>query len=456
MDKILYKSKIFKTYDIRGIYPQEIDDNFSNLLSYALCELYNPNRVILGMDSRLSSLSLHNSLISGFYHNRVLADSLGLCGTEEIYYQVGSSDYDLGIMITGSHNPKKENGFKIIKRGAIPFSNNDILNLRNVISSKIPKHYENIKNINTKNRDNYISYILKPANLQRKTINKLRVLIDAGNGCAGLVMEELAHLLPFEIIPLNWEPDGNFPNGVPNPLLPEKRAQTSNAVIASGADIGVAFDGDFDRCFFYDHEGNFIDGYYIVGLLAAAILKNHPGEKIIHDPRLYWNTQEIVCKHKGIPIMSKTGHAFIKEKMRAENAIYGGEMSSHHYYRDFFYCDSGMLTMLYVLSLLGNSPIPLSEMIAQSKTAYPISGEINYKTDKKDELIDIVWNKYHGQALYSDHLDGINLEFKEWRFNIRKSNTESLLRLNIESRGNKNLVEDKVHEIQKIINSNSQ
>lgn len=454
------KFTCFKAYDIRGCYPNEINEDFAYTLAIAISRLFKPKSVTIGFDPRLSSLNLLSALAKSFFKENIFINSLSICGTEEVYYASGIGLCDLGIMITGSHNPANENGFKIIKRGGFPITSNEINDLKSIFLDlqqkdlSIPSAKLNIPRLDE--RQKFLNFLQEITNSKSTKNKNLKVLVDCGNGSAGVVMQELAPLLPFEIIPLNWEPDGNFPNGVPNPLLPEKRELTSKAVIASGADIGIAFDGDFDRCFFYDHEGNFIDGYYIVGLLAAAILKGNPGEKIIHDPRLYWNTQKIVRKHKGIPIMSKTGHAFIKEKMRSENAIYGGEMSSHHYYRDFFYCDSGMLTMLYVLSLLGNSPIPLSEMIAQSKTAYPISGEINYKTDKKDELLDIIWNKYHGQALYSDHLDGINLEFKEWRFNIRKSNTESLLRLNIESRGNKNLVEDKVHEIQKIINSNSQ
>lgn len=450
----------FKSYDIREDTLTILNNSFAFTLGLAITKIFNPKKIILGYDARLSSKSLHDTLAKAFNSNSINIQTYSLCGTEEIYFATAQFNYDLGIMITGSHNPKNENGFKFIKKGGFPLTRKEIEDLKSIFfelkqkNINVTSDKSNIRRLNE--RKKFINYLLQISNFKASRNTNFRILVDCGNGSAGVVMQELAPLLPYEIIPLNWEPDGNFPNGVPNPLLPEKRELTSKAVIASGADIGIAFDGDFDRCFFYDHEGNFIDGYYIVGLLATAILKGNPGEKIIHDPRLYWNTREIVRKHKGIPVMSKTGHAFIKEMMRSENAIYGGEMSSHHYYRDFFYCDSGMLTMLYVLSLLGNSRIPLSEMIAQSKTAYPISGEINYKTDKKDELIDIIWNKYHGQALYSDHLDGINLEFKEWRFNIRKSNTESLLRLNIESRGNKNLVEDKVHEIQKIINSNSQ
>ncbi|MBO4368834.1 MAG: phosphomannomutase, partial [Desulfovibrio sp.] len=279
----------------------------------------------------------------------------------------------------------------------------------------------------------------------------LTILADAGNGSAGGILEALSQRLPFDIIPFRWEPDGSFPHGIPNPLLPEKRAATSAAVRKTRADLGIAFDGDCDRCFFYDGEGTFVEGAYCVGLLASELLRRHPGEKIIHDPRVYWNTQDMVLSAKGIPLMGKTGHAFMKERMRAENALYGGEMSAHHYFRDFAFCDSGMLPWLVIAAMLSLTGKPLAEYLFERKKAFPCSGEINRKVSDTMALFENVHARYAKEALHEDFVDGLNLEFSNWRFNVRKSNTEALVRLNVESRGDEALLKEKTDELLRLI-----
>jgi phosphomannomutase/phosphomannomutase/phosphoglucomutase len=300
--------------------------------------------------------------------------------------------------------------------------------------------------------DHLLTYI-EPA-----AIKSLKLVVNAGNGAAGHVIDALearfAQLrIPVTFIKVHHEADGSFPNGIPNPLLPENRAATAEAVKAHGADMGIAWDGDFDRCFLFDERGEFIEGYYIVGLLAAAFLVKHPGEKIIHDPRLTWNTIDVVTKACGLPIQSKTRHAFIKERMRAENAIYGGEMSAHHYFRDFAYCDSGMIPWLLVTELLSRSGKRLSKLVDERIAAYPCSGEINYRVNDVKQTIERILSHYLPQDPVVDRTDGVSVEFPTWRFNLRGSNTEPLLRLNVEARGDAALMAARTEEIAGLIKS---
>ena len=300
----------------------------------------------------------------------------------------------------------------------------------------------------------YVEHLL--GYLDVNQLKPLKIVVNAGNGAAGHVIDALeqnfaALNIPFTFIKVHHEADGTFPNGIPNPLLPENRASTANAVKQNQADFGIAWDGDFDRCFLFDEHGEFIEGYYIVGLLAEAFLKKHPGEKIIHDPRLTWNTMDVVKNSGGIAIQSKTGHAFIKEKMRAENAIYGGEMSAHHYFRDFAYCDSGMIPWLLVAELICTTNKPLSKLVAERIALYPCSGEINYKVNNAQSAIDRVLAYYAEQKPKIDNTDGISLEFADWRLNLRTSNTEPLLRLNVETKANRDTLWYYVAELEKII-----
>ncbi|WP_297672512.1 phosphomannomutase [uncultured Desulfovibrio sp.] len=451
----------FKAYDIRGKIPDTLDAALARALGQAVVETLPARNVVIGRDARLSGPMLRDALATGMTDAGARVTDIGMCGTEEIYYAAAEQPFDAGIMITGSHNPADENGFKIVRGGAVPVSGD----------SGLPALRERVARLLANNgtaaappgmpadvtqasfRPAYVRRLLDCSRLAGVdgTGASLKIVADAGNGCAGLVLRELAAALPLDIVPLHTEPDGHFPNGVPNPLLPERRAATAAAVRAAGADLGVAWDGDFDRCFFYNGDGNFIEGYYCVGLLAAELLRSSPGAKIVHDTRVYWNTRKIVQAAGGVPIMGKTGHAFMKERMRAENALYGGEMSAHHYFRDFAYCDSGMLPWLLVVALLRRTGRPLAELVAERMAAYPCSGEINRRVPDAPALMRLVRDRYASEAEHEDHLDGVNLEFRTWRFNLRMSNTEPLLRLNVESRGNTALLEDRTAELLRLL-----
>lgn len=444
----------FREYDVRGVYPDELNEYIAYALGVAAADVFGVRTAVIGRDPRLSGLKLQNALASGLIDSGARVCVIGLCGTEEIYYAAAKEGFDLGVMITASHNPGHENGLKFIKGGAIPVGRNTGLSRLYALANSLRiKSNQNMtpQTLESQSfRDKYIKHILTLSGLAtiQKNFKPLHILVDAGNGCAGLILSQLKRFLPFDFIEENYTPDGNFPNGVPNPLLPERRAYTSRRVVESGADLGVAFDGDFDRCFFYDRKGNFLDSYYLVGILAAEMLALHPGEKIIHDPRVYWNTRELVLNAGGIPVMAKTGHVFIKEAMRRENALYGGEMSGHHYFRDFSFCDSGMLTMLMVLKNLVGSSQDLEEIIYKMRLRWPNSGEINFRVEDPDFIISQVWDTYLNNSVFQDKIDGINMEFKDWRFNLRKSNTENLLRLNVESRGDPDLLQEKTEELQ--------
>ena len=446
----------FKAYDIRGKVPRDIDTRVAYALGVAMAG-QGARKIVVGHDARLSGPSLANALVSGFVAGGGEADDLGMCGTEEIYFAASRYPYDMGIMVTGSHNPADENGFKLVRARAVPVSGDSGLKeLKSAVAEILPTLGDDCSGLagsarSVSYREEYLQWLgsyFAPIPGER---HRLSVVADAGNGCAGLVLQYLAARLPVDFTLRQMEPDGNFPNGVPNPLLPERRAGTSQAVVAARADMGLAWDGDFDRCFFYDSTGQFVEGYYLVGLLAQAMLARHPGGRIVHDPRVYWNTRDMVMEAGGVPVMGKTGHAFMKERMRAEDAIYGGEMSAHHYFRDFAYCDSGMLPWLLVTGLLCESGKSLGEMLQERMRRFPCSGEINRRVTDAPRLLEMVRQRYAPQALHEDRLDGINLEFAEWRFNVRMSNTEPLLRLNVESRGNKGLVEDKTAEILEMI-----
>ena len=452
----------FKAYDIRGKVPSQLNSRLCFCLGCAISNVISAKTMCIGMDARLSGESLKNALISGAVSQGVKVSDIGLCGTEEIYYALQSHPFDIGIMITGSHNPKDENGIKMVKSGAVPISGDSGLKLIKDRCIELDASLQLIDNDEAKNkcaprecvsfRDEYIDFLLDYVKISDSYQGRrLKIHVDAGNGCAGLVLEKLCPRLPYDFSYANMNPDGNFPNGLPNPLLPERRSATSKAVLEMKSDIGVAWDGDFDRCFFFDEHGNFIEGYYLVGLIAESLLSIHPKEKIIHDPRLYWNTREVVNKAGGIPILSKTGHAFIKERMRLDDALYGGEMSAHHYFRDFAYCDSGMIPFLLVAKLLAESGKPFSELVSGRMSAYPCSGEINRSVEDADATIDLVRTKYSPKAIHEDSIDGLSLEFDNWRFNLRKSNTEPLVRLNVETRGDVHLMETKTAELLDLI-----
>ncbi|MBN2707069.1 MAG: phosphomannomutase, partial [Deltaproteobacteria bacterium] len=409
-----------------------------------------PVRVAVGRDVRLSSPALAEALARGLSEGGVEVLELGLCGTEEVYFATFHYRLDGGIMVTASHNPADYNGMKLVCAEARPLHGDfGLPQLRELVAGgDFPAPTARAaQRRSLAFRDDYIEHLLSYIDLSR--LNPLKVVVNAGNGCAGPVLDLLERRLPFTFIKLLNEPDGTFPQGIPNPLLPENRSLTSQAVIRAGADIGLAWDGDFDRCFFFDETGRFLEGYYLVGLLAQLRLRQHPGAKIIYDPRLTWNTIDLVGKSRGEAVVSRTGHAFIKERMRELDALYGGEMSAHHYFREFSYCDSGMIPWLLVLELLSRSGRRLSELVDERIRLYPVSGEINCSPADPAAAIARV-EKYFRErekVLRSFCIDGLTLEFADWRFNLRSSNTESLLRLNVESRGNQALLEERTATI---------
>jgi len=446
----------FKAYDIRGKVPSSLSPALAREIGFAFAKEFNVKTVVIGHDARLSCPELYKSLSIGLQSAGVNVVGIGMCGTEEIYHATAFADvdgvpFDGGIMVTGSHNPADENGMKLVRTNAVPISGDSGLF---ALKDRIEKG-QDIPDVTTGTfqeasyRDKYIQKMLSYIDIN--CLQKFTIVADAGNGCAGLVLKELAPHLPFNFIMLGENPDGTFPNGIPNPIIPENREKTAKVVRDNKADFGIAWDGDFDRCFFYDADGNFIEGYYIVGMIASSMLKENPHSKIIHDPRLTWNTLDLVNMNNGIAIESKTGHAFIKERMRKEDAIYGGEMSAHHYFRDFAYCDSGMLPWLFVAQLLSKSQMSLADCVRERIKAFPCSGEINSKVASVARTLDTIEKEFAKDALHISHTDGLSVEFKDWRFNVRGSNTEPVLRLNVESRNNQELMQEKTALLLKII-----
>ncbi|MDZ5739565.1 phosphohexomutase domain-containing protein [Pseudomonas asiatica] len=445
------QTRCFKAYDIRGQVPTDLNEDIAYRIGRALVAQLGGRSYVVGRDMRLESPSLSRAVMKGLSEGGADVIDIGPCGTEEVYFATSHYQADGGIMVTASHNPKGYNGMKLVREQSRPISGdtglNDIrqrvetgdLGIRASCPGAVREAFD---------KTSYIDHLLTYIDLS--ALKPLKVLADPGNGAAGPVLELLKARLSLDISVINGEPDGHFPNGIPNPLLPENRDLTRQAVLDTGADIGIAFDGDFDRCFFFDNDGRFIEGYYVVGLLAEMLLAKHPGSKIIHDPRLTWNTIEQVHAAGGQAIQSKTGHAFIKERMRAEDAVYGGEMSAHHYFRDFAYCDSGMIPWLLVVALISSSGLTLSEMVDRRIRMYPCSGEVNYKVEDAEALIESVQAFYQSSAIKVERVDGLSMEFETWRFNVRSSNTEPLLRLNVEAKEGEDL-EKKFNEVERLI-----
>jgi len=444
--------KCFKAYDIRGRVPDELNDDIAYRLGRAFARTVGEGAVVVGFDIRRDSPAFAEAIIRGLNDEGRDAIDIGLCGTEEVYFQTFHRQVAGGIMVTASHNPIDYNGMKLVREGARPISGDSGLrDIERLVEANAFGSATSMRGNITHDHDKsaYIQHLL--GYIDPQAMRPLKVVVNAGNGGAGGVIDLLGEHLPLEFIRIHHEPDGSFPNGIPNPLLPENRAATADAVRRHGADFGIAWDGDFDRCFFFDAQGEFIEGYYVVGLLAAQLLKKHPGAKIIHDPRLTWNTIEMVRQAGGIPVESKTGHAFIKERMRAEDAIYGGEMSAHHYFREFAYCDSGMIPWLLIAERISKANLSLGDMLAERMAAYPCSGEINFVVNDAKEAVSKVLEHFAAQQPSIEQVDGMSADFESWRFNLRSSNTEPLLRLNVESRGNVDLMNDKTRELSALI-----
>jgi phosphomannomutase/phosphomannomutase/phosphoglucomutase len=443
----------FKAYDIRGRIPDQLNTDIAYRIGNATAEFLQAKRIVLGRDIRLSSQELAAAVSEGLVDAGVEVLDIGLGGTEMVYFATGHLEADGGIMVTASHNPADYNGLKLVRDESRPISSDTGLydirqiaerNDRLLAADKGSRSETDISH-------EYLEKLLDFVDLA--DLKSLKIVVNAGNGGAGLTIDRLEPLLPFEFIKINHEPDGKFPNGVPNPMLEENRAVTIDAIREHNADLGIAWDGDFDRCFFFDENGRFIEGYYIVGLLAESLLARDPGSVIIYDPRLIWNTVEIVRANGGTPVQSKSGHSFIKQVMREQDAVYGGEMSAHHYFRDFYYCDSGMIPWLLVAQIVCETGKSLSTMVDDCMKKYPASGEINRQVADSAAAIATISEKYRSRAESIDNTDGISMEFVGWRFNLRASNTEPVIRLNVESRENEKLMHEKTKELLRVLDT---
>jgi phosphomannomutase len=439
----------FKAYDVRGRIPDEINESLAYDIGRAYAAFVKPKQVAVGHDIRLSSPELAAALKRGLNDCGVDTLDIGLWGTEAIYYATFAHELDGGIAVTASHNPPDYNGMKFVREESRPISaDTGLKDMAALIQSgKLPpKAGKPGTDRPLDIRKGYLDHLL--GYVDRSKLRKLKVVVNAGNGGAGLVIDQLEPHLPFEFIKLNHAPDGHFPNGVPNPMLEENRASTVETLRRTGADVGIAWDGDYDRCFFFDENGQFIEGYYLVGLLAEVFLRRETGARIVHDPRLTWNTIDIVRSHGGEPVLCKSGHAFIKQKMREVDGVYGGEMSAHHYFREFSYADSGMIPWLLVLQVLCERGQSLSSLVAERMRKFPASGEINRKlSGDARAVLARAQQHYETGAVDVDFTDGLSIEYSDWRFNLRGSNTEPLVRLNVESRGDEALMRRKTEEL---------
>ncbi len=441
----------FKAYDYRGRIPGELNPDVAYRIGRAYAEWLKPKRVIVGRDIRLSSQELCESLTQGLLDGGVDVYDIGLCGTEQVYFATFFEKMDGGIMVTASHNPPDYNGMKFVRQESRPISGDTGLKEIQKIAEADSYSTPAAKGMRHElaMMEKYIAHLR--SYLDSEKLKRLRVVVNAGNGGAGLIVDQLERFLPFEFIKINHQPDGTFPNGVPNPMIEENRRSTIDAIRMNKADLGIAWDGDYDRCFFFDETGAFVEGYYIVGLLASVFLKREPGARVVHDPRLTWATLDMVESLGGTTVLSKSGHAFMKDVMREADAAYGGEMSAHHYFRRFSYCDSGQIPWLLVTQLLCESGKTLSALVGERIAKFPASGEINRKVVDAKATIRAAESRYRAGALKIDYTDGLSVEFADWRFNLRSSNTEPLIRLNVESRGAATLMKAKTAELLALI-----
>ena len=446
-------NKGFKAYDVRGVYPTEVNEELAYRVGRIFSAMFAAETVVVGHDIRLSGRALVDALTEGLRHGGTKVIDIGQCGTEMIYFATAHLNADGGIMVTASHNPKEYNGMKLVRKDARPISGDTGLKeigemavasnfVHAQVAGKTLGELEKVDIVPA-----YIEHLL--SYVDKSALKPMKIVANPGNGGAGPIMKELAKHLPFEIISIFDEPDGSFPNGVPNPILMPNREATAKVVRETGADLGIAWDGDFDRCFLFDENAEFIEGYYIVGLLAEVFLLKEPGAKIMYDPRLTWNTEAILERDGGVPVRCKSGHAFMKECMRQNGVLYGGEMSAHHYFRDFSYCDSGMIPWLLVAELMCRSGKKLSELVGARVDMFPCSGEINRKVEDSAAILAALEAKYADGE--QDKMDGLSVAYADWRFNVRTSNTEPVMRLNVETKGDKELLAAKTAEILAII-----
>lgn len=442
----------FKAYDIRGQIPNQINADICYRIGNATGEFLQAKTMVVGRDMRLTSAEFADAVIRGLTDAGIEVFDIGLCGTEMVYFGVSHLKADGGIMVTASHNPADYNGLKLVREEARPISaDTGLADIRALAEADNRSLASGGKRTEADVLGDYIGHMLSYVDISK--LKPLKLVANGGNGCASIASDALEPHLPFELVKLYNEPDGTFPNGIPNPMLEENQSVTANAVIENNADMGIAWDGDFDRCFLFDEKGTFIEGYYIVGLLAESIIAKQPGAKIVHDPRMTWNTLDIVEKAGGTAVSSKSGHSFMKETMRKVDAAYGGEMSAHHYFRDFSYADSGMIPWLLAAELISVSGKTLSELVGERMRMYPASGEINREVDDAAATLQKLHDTYARDALHVDDSDGYSFEFADWRFNIRMSNTEPVVRLNIESRADPELLQQKTTELLTVLES---
>lgn len=447
--------KAFKAYDIRGIVPDEVNTELAYRVGRVFAALFGAKNVVVGHDIRLTGPEIAAAVSDGLRDAGCNVYDIGQCGTEMVYFATAHLKADGGIMVTASHNPADYNGMKLVRSGARPISaDTGLMDIADMVTEAAEFPHVVVAG---KKRGELIKKDIMPEYIEHllgyidvKALKGLKIVANPGNGAAWPALQKLTEHLPFEFEVINETPDGSFPNGVPNPLLEQNRDATAAVVKEKNADLGIAWDGDFDRCFFFDEEGGFIEGYYVVGLLADAFLGKDKDAKIMYDPRLVWNTEEIIAVHGGEPVRCKSGHAFMKECMRHNNVVYGGEMSAHHYFRDFSYCDSGMIPWLLVTELMCKTGKKLSQLVGERMDKFPCSGEINRKVEDSAAVLKAIEERYVacGEA---DKLDGLSVDAGEWRFNIRVSNTEPVMRLNVETRGNKELLAEKTAELLELI-----
>lgn len=446
----------FKAYDIRGIVPEEVDSELAYRVGRAYCDQYAARKVAVGYDIRATSPELAAAVTRGLIDGGADVYEVGECGTEMVYFAAFRYGLDGGIMVTASHNPMNYNGLKLVREEGIPISADT--GLKEIEERVFAGNFGEPEQKGTVRplalQKDYIRTLL--SYIDPTKLKPLHIVVNAGNGGADIAFRDLKPHLPFTWHELYMNADPSFPNGVPNPMLEENRRVTAAAVREQKADMGVAWDGDFDRCFFVDETGEFVEGYYVLGLLARHFLQLRPGEKIIHDPRLYWNTQAICAAYGGVPVESKGGHAFMKETMRRVDGLYGAEMSAHHFFRDFSYCDSGMIPWLIVAQLLCETGKTLSELVGDMAKQFPCSGEINRTVRSSQETLAAVEAVYGAQAVEVKHLDGLSIDMGEWRFNLRESNTEPLVRFNLETKGDYALMEAKRDEVLALIDTTAE
>jgi phosphomannomutase len=448
----------FKAYDIRGEIGVNIDEGIAYRIGRAVAQHFGAKSVVIGFDARETSPAFAAAAARGARDAGADVLNIGMAGTEEMYWAVTEFSACSGIEVTASHNPINYNGMKIVKSASQPLDDAADFQVIKALASAqdwaSPARMGETRDVADAAREKYVDRVLGFVDMA--TLAPLKIVINSGNGAAGPTVDAIIDRLavqgaPIEVVRVHHDPDSTFPNGIPNPLLPENHAATADVVLREGADMGVAFDGDFDRCFFFDGAGRFVPGEYVVGLLASIFLEKEAGAKIVHDPRVIWNTQDIVAHKGGVAIQSKTGHAFIKQTMRAERAIYGGEMSAHHYFRDFAYCDSGMIPWLLIAELVSRSERSLGDWVKDRFAAFPSSGEMNFKVDEAGKAIESVLGAYRADALSINETDGVSLAFDDWRFNLRRSNTEPLIRLNVEGKGEANALETHVSSIAELL-----